>query len=70
MKANERTARARVAAASRHHPDDDKTKALARDFEAERLAAYIARVVESAPPLSAEQRDRLVLLLRGSQVGL
>jgi len=35
-----------------------------RDYAAEKLAAYIERVVADAPPLTAGQRDRLALLLR------
>ncbi len=31
------------------------------------LEYYVRRVVEAAPPLTAEQRDRLALLLRGSR---
>lgn len=31
-----------------------------------RLAAYVERTVAEAPPLTAEQRDRIALLLRGS----
>ena len=34
----------------------------------ERLEDHVRRVVEAAPPLTAEQRDRLALLLRGSRV--
>jgi hypothetical protein len=34
----------------------------------EQLEDHIRRVVEAAPPLTAEQRDRLALLLRGSRV--
>ena len=34
-------------------------------FAAEKLAEYIQRVVDEAPPLSLAQRDRLALLLRG-----
>jgi hypothetical protein len=34
----------------------------------EQLEDHIRRVVEAAPPLTAEQRDRLALLLRGSPV--
>ena len=34
-------------------------------MRAERLADYIKRTVDAAPPLSVEQRDRLALLLRG-----
>lgn len=37
---------------------------LARDYAAARLAQYIQRVVDAAPPLTAEQRDRLAVLLR------
>ena len=35
-----------------------------RDAAAQRLADYIATVIASAPPLTAEQRDRLAALLR------
>lgn len=38
---------------------------LAREYAAARLADYIKRTVQQAPPLTAEQRDRLALLLRG-----
>lgn len=31
-------------------------------------AAHVAAVVDAAPPLSAEQRDRLAALLRGGGV--
>jgi hypothetical protein len=34
-----------------------------------KLAEYIKRVVDSAPPLTAEQRDKLALLLRPSTAG-
>jgi hypothetical protein len=29
------------------------------------LEAYVARIVAEAPPLTAEQRDRIAMLLRG-----
>jgi hypothetical protein len=38
---------------------------LDTEIRAARLADYIRRTVDAAPPLSAEQRDRLALLLRG-----
>lgn len=58
--------RARVASLSRsRRPDDPDLIDARRNLRAERLAAYIKRVVDDAPPLSAEQRDRLALLLRG-----
>ena len=50
----------------RHHPDDKKTVDLARDFKAERLAEYIERVVDAAPPLTQAQRDKLATLLGGA----
>ncbi len=37
-----------------------------RDYAAAKLADYIRQVVEAAPPLTAAQRDRLALLLSGS----
>ncbi len=37
------------------HPDDDHETGL---------DAYIARLVDAAPPLTSEQRDTLALLLR------
>jgi hypothetical protein len=38
------------------HPEDDRETGL---------DAYIARLVDAAPPLSSQQRDTLALLLRG-----
>jgi len=32
---------------------------------ADRLAAYVEQTVAQAPPLTVEQRDALVVLLRG-----
>lgn len=60
----ERTNRARIAALRRHRGDDVQTDQLAREFRTDRLAQHIRKVVDSAPPLSAEQRHRLALLLR------
>ena len=57
-----RTLQARRAAARRYgHPTDD----LDRDYAAERLADFIRRTVDAAPPLSAEQRQKLTALLTG-----
>ena len=44
--------------------DAAETQAARRDFRAARLAAYIRREVDQAPPLTGEQRDRLACLLR------
>lgn len=37
-----------------------------RELEVAELEAYIQRVVDEAPTLSSEQRDRLAVLLRGT----
>jgi len=58
--------RARVASLSRSRtPDDPDLIAARRNLRAARLEDYIRRTVEAAPPLTAEQRDRLAILLRG-----
>ena len=56
--------RARVANAIRHHPDDHEAIAAARlDLRAAVAEDYIRKLVDSAPPLSPEQRSRLAVLL-------
>jgi hypothetical protein len=58
--------RARVASLTRSRtPDDPELVDARRNMRAERLADHIRRTVDAAPPLTAEQRDRLALLLRG-----
>lgn len=58
--------RARVAALSRSRtPNDPDLLDAKRVLRAERLAEYIQRTVDEAPPLTPEQRDRRALLLRG-----
>lgn len=58
--------RARVASLTRSRTPDDPDLIAARlNLRAERLAMYIRRTVDAAPPLTAEQRDRLAVLLRG-----
>ena len=60
------TERARVASLSRSRtPDDPDLVAARRNLRAARLEDYIRRTVDAAPPLTAEQRDRLAVLLRG-----
>ena len=56
--------RSQIATAKRRDPDADVTE-LRRQLRAERLEEYIRRTVDAAPPLTAEQRDRLAALLRG-----
>ena len=62
----EKTDRARVAALRRHRPNDPKTHELAAAFKADRLAQHIRNVVDSAPPLTKAQLERLAVLLRGT----
>jgi hypothetical protein len=54
-----------VRALKRHRPAGDPAIVDAtRDLHAAQLAAHIRRVVDSAPPLTEAQRDRLAVLLR------
>lgn len=62
--------RAGVAAFSRDRTADDPKlptvcRGLAGARRVKRLEDHIHRVVDAAPPLTAEQRDKLTLLLRG-----
>ncbi len=68
-----RRARAHLAnatARARKAPTDSAAQAAVenarRDYYATALEDYIRRVVDEAPELSPEQRDRLAQLLRGS----
>ncbi len=57
---------ARAERRRRRHPDEpDQTVELRRQYAGAKLAEYIQRVVDDAPPLDEVQRDRLALLLRG-----
>lgn len=51
-----------------HGPDDPRLPELRRDLRAAELAEHIARLVDAAPPLTAEQRAKLALLLRPDAV--
>jgi len=65
MPASVPSAHGRVAILTRHHgPDDPVTLDAKRDLEAVKLEEYIRRVVDQAPSLTADQRDRLAALLR------
>lgn len=56
----------RVGALSRSRNNEDPDLISARrDLAAANLEAYVARVVSEAPPLTAEQIDRVSVLLRG-----
>ena len=58
--------RAKIASWSRYRdPDDPELEEARRNLRAERLADHVARVVDEAPPLTAEQRDRIAAILQG-----
>ena len=60
------TERARVASLCRSRtPDDPVLLDARRDLRAARAEDYIKRLVDGAPALTTEQRDRLAVLLRG-----
>lgn len=45
--------------------DQAEAARLDTEIRTARLADYIRKTVDAAPPLTAEQRDRLALLLQG-----
>lgn len=58
--------RAKVASLSRSRAANDPDLLSAkRELREQRLASYIERTLEEAPPLTAEQRQRLAVLLSG-----
>lgn len=60
--------RSRVATAHRSG-DPEQIAQARRDHAAATLESHISRIVGAAPPLTAEQRDRLAALLRGAAGG-
>jgi hypothetical protein len=60
---------ARVAALSRHHPDDPATEQAAREYRACRVEAHIRKLLAEAPPLSAERRARIAAILFAPPAG-
>lgn len=63
-----RALRAKIARASSKfasEKDGDLTE-LRREFKTQTIADYITALVDEAPALTIEQRERLALLLRGS----
>lgn len=56
--------RAQVAALTRSRtPDDPEFITARRDLAAANIEQYVARIVETAPPLTSAQRDRIASLL-------
>ena len=65
MGARSLTARAQLGSVARRHRDDPQRIAEARrELAVAKIADFIESVVDSAPPLSEAQRDRLAVLLR------
>lgn len=60
--------RSEIARAKRANPDADVTE-LRRQLRAERLEEYVKRTVDTAPPLTDEQRERVAALLRPTAGG-
>lgn len=59
-----RSARARLAVRTREHgPNHPATRSARQEFRSERWLAAVRAVVDEAPPLTDEQRDRLGVLL-------
>ncbi len=55
---------AAAAAEQRHHPGTPRAAKAAEAYRRARVEQRIRELVESAPPLSEEQRSRLAALLR------
>jgi hypothetical protein len=63
-------ARAREAALKRHRkPDDPAITAAIAERRYVAAEEYVRRIVAEAPPLSAEQRSRLAVLLLTPKAG-
>lgn len=65
MSLDQRQRRASIAARARHAPDDPQTDAR-RDLRAANLEQHVRRIVDQAPPLTDEQRNKIAALLRPS----
>jgi hypothetical protein len=44
---------------------DSSVEDARRDLAAEKIAEFVTKTMATAPPLSADQRDRLAAILRG-----
>lgn len=64
-KSPRRHAAAVVGALQRHHgPDDPRLPDARRELRAAELEEHVRRIIDAAPPLTSEQRDRIAALLR------
>ncbi len=70
--ASRRAELARAERQKRLKPGDpervERARQLRSDYKAEKLAEYVAKVVDAAPPLTPAQRDRIAALLRGGAI--
>jgi hypothetical protein len=46
-----------------HHPGDPRLPELRRELATERLAEIIGKTINSVPPLTPDQRNRLVAVI-------
>ncbi|PZS15339.1 MAG: hypothetical protein DLM60_17515 [Pseudonocardiales bacterium] len=61
-----RKLKAKRAGLTRHRgPDHAETVEAERDYRAEVLAEHVRKVVDSFPPLTSTQRDKIATLLGG-----
>lgn len=61
--------RGRVAALSRSRPANDPELLAAKsELAAANLEAYVRRIVEAAPPLTADQREAILAAFAGFKV--
>jgi hypothetical protein len=63
------SARGRVASLGRFAPGTPDYDDARRELRTRTLAKHIKKVVDAAPPLTQEQRDRLAELLRPVKAG-
>lgn len=57
-------ARSRLGVATKAR-DEQAANDARRDLAAAKIAQYVRRVVDEAPPLTSDQLDRLAAILRG-----
>lgn len=60
--------RAAIARAHRRHAPADELTCLYQDLAEAKIAQYAKEIVDRAPPLTQDQRDRIAALLVKSEV--
>lgn len=69
LTSEQRWRRAKIAARTRHSPTDPNIDDDRRALKASRLEDHVRQIVDSFPPLTEEQRNRIAALLRPSSHG-